>query len=111
MVADVRTMVMDILLLLIQQPLKKTFSFPLSPAQLIGNVLPNRQCAANMSRPLITHHYICAAQSKYWCCMSTFLFIFVQVVIFHQYIKMLQKTHSNKQCCGTGTGTVGTVTF
>jgi hypothetical protein len=32
---------------------KNIFPFPLSPAELIVNVLPNRQCAANLAAPYL----------------------------------------------------------
>ncbi len=37
------------------------FAFMLTSAEIIGDVLTNRQCAANMTLALVTHQYIGAA--------------------------------------------------
>jgi hypothetical protein len=101
-VGDRFSVVMYILLLSHLE--KNICSFPLSPFELIGYVLLNRQCATNMSLdslPLITdvvclkHQYIGAAthtysniknKSRYWCNVFTFLCLLVQLAIFHQCI-------------------------
>jgi hypothetical protein len=47
------------------------FPFPLTPAQLVGDGLPIKLCAANVTLALITHQYSGAANHVaplQWCC-------------------------------------------
>jgi hypothetical protein len=55
-----RTVVIVIQLLLIQQPSGRNVLFSALSSEIIGsrNILPNMQYPANMSRLLITHRYI-----------------------------------------------------
>jgi hypothetical protein len=37
---------------------KNTYAFPLTPAEIIGDVRTNRLCAANVTLAFVTHQYI-----------------------------------------------------
>ncbi len=70
-----RTVVMDILSFLNWAAILKDILYsrwPLTPAELIGDILANR--AVSMSVPLIMHQYIGATNYLaliYWCCQHT----------------------------------------
>jgi hypothetical protein len=82
---------------------KHRFRFCSLHLNVLGNILPNRLCAANMSLPLVLHQYIGAdnyyatmyscckhekksAKSDYWCCMLTVHHLLVQLARFYKYI-------------------------
>ncbi len=77
---------------------KKIFSYPVFPAELKGNALIIRQCAANMSQPLIMHHTWHAANhlTPMYCIGASLrhieieilggIIIFVQLTMFHQHV-------------------------